>query len=174
MWPTPSIGPCDEHGAFEAGLVDDRGEVVGPQPLAGVAAGVEWLLGHAVAAVVEGDHPEPCGELAADLARPAQVALGPSPDEQDRGTVRVPPFAGVQRDTPAAAGVLFANRFGRFRLRGLQREIGCHVIPPWSEKGCSFDSCLEARHGSRCRHRREHPTLTAVGGGIHAPPAGRS
>ena len=38
-----AVGPGDDHGALEAGLVDDRGEVVGPEPLVGVAAGVERL-----------------------------------------------------------------------------------------------------------------------------------
>ena len=89
-----AVRPGDDHRTLEASLVDDRGEVVCPQPLVGVAAGIERLLGHAVPAVVERDHSEARGERTADLGAPAQVALRPAVDEQDRRARRDSPIHG--------------------------------------------------------------------------------
>ena len=91
-----AVGPPDEHRPVEAQLVDDRRQVVGPELGVGVVLGLERLLGHAVAAEVEGDEPELVGERALVLLGPAEVVLRPAVDEQDRRPVRLAPFAHVQ------------------------------------------------------------------------------
>ena len=97
-----AVGPADEHRPVEAQLVDDRGEVVGPELAVGVVLGLERRLGHAVAAQVEGDEPELVGQRALVLLGPAQMVLRPAVDEQDRRPVRLAPLAHVQPQTAAA------------------------------------------------------------------------
>jgi hypothetical protein len=41
--------------------------------------------------------------------------------EEDGGTVRRSPLAGVESDTAAASYVIFADRVDRHRLRGIER-----------------------------------------------------
>ena len=53
-------------------------------------------------AQITGDQPEPVGQRAPILLRPAQVVLRPAVEEQDRRRIRVPPLTHVQLQ-PAAA-----------------------------------------------------------------------
>ena len=97
-----AVGPADEHQPVETQLLDDRRDVIGPEPAVGVVPGLERGLGHTVAAEIVGDEPELAGELAFVLPGPAEVVLRPAVDEQDRRPVRPAPLAHVQPQAAAA------------------------------------------------------------------------
>ena len=112
-----AVRPADEHRPVEAQLVDDRRQVVGPEPAVGVVLRLERRLGHAVAAEVVGDEPELVGERALVLLHPAEVVLRPAVNEQDRRPVRLAPLAHVQPQAAAASHRVRLHPTGQLLLR---------------------------------------------------------
>jgi hypothetical protein len=117
---------CDVQRALETGLIDHRRDVVRPDPPVAVVLGLGGLLRQAVAPDVERDHPEPARESAADLLRPARVALRPAVDEEDRAARAVAPLARVQPYPAATADLVRRDRLDEAERRRLQREIVFH------------------------------------------------
>ena len=98
----PPYDHATTTGRSRSGLLDHRRHVVRPELAVRVVLGARGLLGQTVAANVEGDDPKPRSEIAADLLRPAEVALRPAVHEEKRGPLGIAPLPRVEPDPSAA------------------------------------------------------------------------
>ena len=135
-----AVRPADEDGIHDAPLLDDHRQVVRPQPRVSVDGRIEWLLGHAVTADVEGHHPEALGQRTGDLPAPAHGTLRPTVHEHHRGSVRIAPFVRAEHEAATPADLVLVDGLHDDGPSKIRRDARRNGYP-------SF--VVDAAHGER-------------------------